>query len=271
MLRLSANPYEESLSIPELFVRYLKASSWTDQLAIVHANPLLFTDDIVAALRDARVQIDKTAREVKEACRVIDAVSGTLEYTDTQIELQRSESKALLDDDTLLKKFATSLASLLEARETAGLAVLPSAPCLSTAGHASRSPGTLQQNSPEMWFRQPSLVFSVLAFLPAEEIFMAVENVCRAWQGWLFMPDMSRFFWVGCVQREFPQQLQVLLQTVGDDLYQCDWRSLAMLCVTEVERTREKWEEADEASGGGCVLPLLPQQRVPACSGDGAA
>lgn len=62
---------------------------------------------------------------------------------------------------------------------------------------------------------------------------MEAESVCRSWQTWLFEPAVSRFFWVGCVQREFPQQLQALLKTEGEDLFMSDWRSLAMLCVAE--------------------------------------
>lgn len=235
--------------IPELFVQYLKAKHSTDHLAIVRAHPVLFTDDVVAALKDARAQINATFLDVKDACRIIDAVSGSLQYTGTSVRLQQSEAKELLDEDAILKNFATSLASLLTAREMARPPGLSAISSLATASHVSSSPVSGPLHSRGAWFTQPSLVFTVLAFLSAEEIFMTAENVCRAWQTWLFLPDMSRFFWVGCVQHEFPQQLQVLLQTAGDDLYQGDWRSLAMLCVTEAEQAAEA-EEAEEAGKG---------------------
>lgn len=257
MSQLSASPREEPVGIPELFLQYLKAKDLKDQLAIVRAHPVLFTDDVVAALKDARAQMNETFVEVKETCRIIDAVSGSLQYTGTSVQLQQTVAKELLDEDAILKKFATSLAGLLRARETAGPAAPSTISSLATASRVSSSLGAGKSHSPGAWFTQPSLVFSVLTFLSAEEIFMTAENVCRAWQTWLFLPDMSRFFWVGCVQREFPEQLQVLLQTAGDDLYQSDWRSLAMLCVTEGEQAAEA-EEAEEAGDGGAVRGVVP-------------
>ncbi|TPP40271.1 hypothetical protein CGC21_27125 [Leishmania donovani] len=251
------DPREEPVGIPELFVQYLKAKDFREQLAIVHAHPALFTDDVVAALKDARAQINETFVEVKEAFRIIDAVSGSLQYTGTSVQLQQSEVKEVLNEEAILKNFAASLAGLLRAGETAGPAAPSTISSLSTACRVSSSLGAGQSQSPGAWFTQPSLVFSVLAFLPAEEIFMAAENVCRAWQTWLFLPDMSRFFWVGCVQREFPEQLQVALQTAGDDLYESDWRSLAMLCVTEAEQAAEA-EEAEEVGTEGLLRGVVP-------------
>ncbi|KAG5493358.1 hypothetical protein GH5_02102 [Leishmania sp. Ghana 2012 LV757] len=271
MLQLAARTREEPMSIPELFVRFLKASTSTAQLDMVRLNPSLFTDDVVATLMDAHAQINETLREVKEACRMIDAVSGSLELTGTHVELQPSESRALLDEETILQNFATSLASLLTARENAGPAVPSATPSLSAANHASSSLVAPQPNAPGAWFTQPSIVFSILAFLSVEEILTEAESVCRSWQSWLFLPDMSRFFWVGCVQREFPLQLQGLLHAAGDDLYCSDWRSLAMLCVTDaenagdVERGTQVGEEGDMA---GAALTLSPLQSLHANSGN---
>ncbi|KAG5468433.1 hypothetical protein LSCM1_02413 [Leishmania martiniquensis] len=239
MSQLGATTRGGSLGVPELFVRYLKARTPAGRLDIVRLNPLLFTDDIVAALMDAHVQIQETLGEVKEACRVIDAVSGSLEFTGAHINLQPTESKALLDEDTILQNFATTLASLLTARENARPAVRSTTPSLSTADHALSRTVAPQPNAAGAWFTQLTIVFSVLAFLSVEEIFMEAENVCRSWQTWLFLPEVSRFFWVGCVKREFPHRLQGLLQAAGDDLYDSDWRSLAMLCVTEADSAEE--------------------------------
>lgn len=239
--------------IPSIFVRYLKATGAAERQAVARAHPLLFTDDIVAALADARAQINATLWEVQEACRMIDAVSGSLEFTGAKVELQPGESKALLDEDTILHNFATSLGGLLTAREKAGTAMpsttLPvmsaptsSGPCAAPASAVLDTAAAQQQ-----WFTQPALVLAILAFLPAEEVFLQAENVCRAWQTWLFVPDVSRFFWVGCVQLQFPEQLQTLLKTAGDDLFQSDWRSLAMLCVAEAEGDDEAEEDAASA------------------------
>ncbi|GET92453.1 hypothetical protein, conserved [Leishmania tarentolae] len=246
MSQRSADPREESAGIPELLVQYLKAKDSTEQLAIARAYSVLFTDDIIETLKGVRVQINETFREVQEACRMIDAVSGSLQYTGASVKLQQSEAKELLDEDTALKNFAASLTSLLAAREKDGPAALSTLSSLPSPGPVSSSPAALQSHSPGAWFTQPSLVFSVLMFLSVEEIFTTAENVCRAWRTWLFLPDMSRFFWVGCVQREFPQELQALLQNSGDDLYKSDWRSLAMVCVTEAELLAEA-EEPEEA------------------------
>ncbi|KAG5494114.1 hypothetical protein JKF63_01949 [Porcisia hertigi] len=244
MSQLSDYPQKESVAISELFARYLKANNLADQLAITRDNPLLFTDDIVAALKDARVQIDDTLREVRETCRMIDAVSGNLEYMGTGVALQPSESKALLEEDTVFNNFATHLASLLRAREKAGSAAVSTNPFRLSASPFSGDMAASRSNSPGAWFTQPALVFNILSFLSAEEILMEAENVCSSWQMWLFQADMSRFFWVGCVQREFLPRLQPLLESVGDDLYESDWRSFAMLCVAEAE-------QAKEAEGGG--------------------
>ncbi|KAK7195893.1 hypothetical protein NESM_000522000 [Novymonas esmeraldas] len=245
MAEASRRSGEEPTGIPAYFVQYLKAVDAAEQRAVVEAHPLLFTEDIVLALKDARAQINETMREVREACRMIDAVSGSLEYTGARVELQPSESKALLDEDTILHNFALSLARLLTARERAA----PAVPSTTPPPPTDRGPAAIASGAgaPPLgtgtaWFSQPSLVLAVLSFLPAEEILMTAETVCRAWQTWLFLPDVSRFFWVGCVQREFPQQLAALLQTAGDDLYQSDWRSLAMLCVTEAAEASEDEE-----------------------------
>ncbi|KAG5491812.1 hypothetical protein JIQ42_01720 [Leishmania sp. Namibia] len=271
MLQLAARMREEPMTIPELFVRFLKASTSTARQDMVRLNTSLFTDDVVAALMDAHAQINETLREVKEACRMIDAVSGSLELTGTHVELQPSESRALLDEETILQNFATSLASLLTARENAGPAVPSPTPSLSSANDASSSLVAPQPNAPGAWFTQPSIVFSILSFLSVEEILTEAESVCRSWQSWLLLPDVSRFFWVGCVRREFPLQLKGLLQAAGDDLYCSDWRLLAMLCVSDaenaedVERGTQAREEGDMAAA---ALTLSPLQSLHANSGD---
>lgn len=241
-----ANP-ESPETIPDIFVSYLRATGDADRRSVVQAHPSLFPEPVVEALNDAHREFRDTMREVKEACRMIDAVSGSLEYTGASMELQPGEARTLLDEETLFHNFATSLAALLEAREKQGTvlrcASAATATTSSTAGAAAvpsavvslshEAGGDASQRGP--WFAQPALVLSVLSFLPAGEVFMEAENVCRSWQTWLFEPQVSRFFWVGCVQREFPRQLAILLQTEGEDLFQSDWRSLAMLCVTEAE------------------------------------
>ncbi|KAG5468846.1 hypothetical protein CUR178_01682 [Leishmania enriettii] len=269
MSQLAARRREEPMSIPELFVRFLKASTSAARLDMVRLNPSLFTDDVVAALMDAHAQINETLREVKEACRMINAVSGSLELTGTHVELQPSESRALLDEEIILQNFATSLASLLTARENAGPAVPSATLSLSVANHASSSLVTPQPNAPGAWFTQPSIVFSILAYLSVEEILTEAENVCRSWQSWLFLPDVSRLFWVGCVQREFPLQLQAAC----DDIFCSDWRSIAMLCVTDAEnagKVESGTQGGEDRVMAGAALTLSPLQSLHANSDDEA-
>jgi hypothetical protein len=241
-------------TIPSIFVRYLKATSNEEKQSVVQAYLPLFPEPVITALDDARRQFNDTMCEVKEACRMIDAVSGGLEYTRAPVELQPSEAKALLDEDTILQNFASSLATLLAERERHGSLVLstatnavvgagPEEPGSSAALVAATDEGGTRQRG--AWFVQPALVLTVLSFLPAQVVFMEAENVCRSWQAWLYTPEVSRFFWVGCVQREFPQQLAALVQTEGEDLFQSDWRSIAMLCVTEAEGEGEEAEEGE--------------------------
>ncbi|KPA82495.1 hypothetical protein ABB37_03549 [Leptomonas pyrrhocoris] len=232
-------PASASETIPDIFARYLKATSDEERQAIVQAHPPLFAGPVIPALQEARRHFSDTLREVKEACRMIDAVSGSLEYTGTPVELQPREAQLLLDEDTLLHSFSTSLASLLDAREKQGT-VLPSVAAEATmsgttAGSSAPASSCAWGAASGLWFTQPAIVLEVLSFLPTEVVLVEAENVCRRWRTWLFEPDVSRFFWVGCVQREFPRQLALLLQTEGEDLFRSDWRSLAMLCVAEEE------------------------------------
>ncbi|KPI87983.1 hypothetical protein ABL78_2919 [Leptomonas seymouri] len=250
----SQPPAPATETIPDVFVRYLKAASDCERQAITRAHAPMFQEPIITALNDARRQFNETLREVREACRMIDAVSGSLEYTGTPIELQPGETKLLLDEDTLLRSFANSLTTLLEARDKKGDAP-PSA--AAAVGPSTPSSSCAPVASPAAWFAQPALVLEILSYLPANEIFVEAENVCRSWQAWLFDPGVSRFFWVGCVQREFPQQLAVLLQTEGEDLFQSDWRSLAMLCVVDAEGEGDKTESATEAVAEQPTSPIL--------------
>lgn len=81
------------------------------------------------------------------------------------------------------------------------LTPLPAARRVSTGGEGAAATTTM------IWYDVPELVLEILSYLPARDILLHAEEVCTAWQYWLYLPAISRSFWLGVVQREFPSLL----------------------------------------------------------------
>lgn len=236
-------PRVADADIPMILAQYLKCESTAEKEEYRSRYSDLFSEEVVVSLEEARADIRSTLKEVQEACRLIHAVSHSLGSLGGGTDLQPTEAAAVAADDAIILKFTTALAQLLrngappptlEAPGSSDVALLPSSPVPSAAKPSS---GTVA----EPWHQQQSIVFEVLSFLPAKFVLMVGEAVCAAWQHWLYVPEVSRAFWVGSVHREYPLYLKKLLAT-GEDLFASDWRSIAMLCVTADE------EDAEEAA-----------------------
>lgn len=251
---------EQSLSLdslPTVLAAYMKGTPQL-QRELIAAYPDIFGFEVLAALADASAQIASTLRETKEACAAIDSLANHLDLpgTSSMVRVQPAERAHLEQREAIITTFTNTLSQFLqEARGARRAAFASSQP---TAAVELLPAG--QSNPAGAWHQSPVLVFEILSFLRAEEVFLAAEDVCSAWRYWLFDQGTSRPFWVGCVQREYPFHLQVFMQ--DDDPLTADWRTLAMKCITaEEEEEEEEGEGAPDCCSrtslsSGCVLPV---------------
>lgn len=132
------------------------------------------------------------------------------------------------------------------------------APCTKSTVDAMQTPPALESSfsssvSNVSWYEIPEIVLEILSWLPAREILLHAEEVCRAWQYWLYVPEVSRAFWLGVVRREYPTLLLHHLRGLfeggmkkkedppeekgeeegNDPLCTSDWRTVAMLGVSQ--------------------------------------
>lgn len=276
----------------------LSSSSTVKEEQLVRQHSAILTEDIVAALREAREEIQRTLTEVWDTYRCIDGVangvglpsmgsvqpgechllhssleqdekgghsrapsprkkngcdtiqdSGAAPHspgtTDSAWQRTQMESEMYALCSLHISRFVSAMLSeanekrrdhLTHAMASASPALtplptlFPSPPDAAEApptgrGRKSRSedeeekrahsppsspsPSSLSSSSrkPFVWYTVPEIVLEVLSYLPAEEILLHAEEVCTAWQFWLGVPTISRSFWLGVVQREFPELL----------------------------------------------------------------
>ncbi|KEG14256.1 hypothetical protein DQ04_00551080 [Trypanosoma grayi] len=224
------------MEVAALLARYLRVQS-PARADLVAAHQDLFTPDVVEALEGASNVLLQTQRQAKDACR---SISSVMDDVDLPMAT-RLTAKELHDldvtEETMITRFSETLAALLSEGEMPRVAMHGAPP--------SACVDRMEFYKP--WHQQCPIVMEILSFLPVEYILSVAEVVCRSWQMWLCVPDVSRAFWAGCVQQEFPEMLRTLVASEGPDLYESDWRTIALVCCTQDDDDDD--EDEDGASG----------------------
>ncbi|RNF27236.1 uncharacterized protein Tco025E_00544 [Trypanosoma conorhini] len=218
--------------VAALLVEYLR-TPMPGRGGLVASNPRLFSPDVVAALDDAHETLLQAQRQARDACHSIDDVMGSIDLPSLPRLTPMERCELSLTEEAMIAQFADRLSTLLAQRGMLEAAVAGGALSVGAEGCSFAKP----------WHQQCPIVLEVLSFLPVAFTFNVAENVCRLWRAWLCVPADSRAFWTGCVQREFPESLQTLLQLQDADLYQSDWRTIAMVCCADEDDGAEVAEE----------------------------
>ncbi|EKF33630.1 hypothetical protein MOQ_002490 [Trypanosoma cruzi marinkellei] len=212
------------MEIAALLAEYLRTPV-SSRGELVASNPSLFAPDVVEALDDAYDLLAQVRKQARDACRSIDDVMENLDLPSLPRLTPTERSELVFTEEVMIAQFVDELLLLLSQRETTFCSLKER---LSASDEVC--------NFAKPWHQQRSVVLEILSFLPVECTFNVAENVCRLWQTWLCVPADSRAFWTGCVQREFPENMQTLIQLQEVDLYESDWRTIAMICCTDEEK-----------------------------------
>ncbi|CAD2214815.1 hypothetical protein AGDE_12130 [Angomonas deanei] len=209
--------------------QFLKANE-EEQAQLVLQHPQLFNGPILEALQHAKAQLQNVRCEIREASKAIDAVASVVDLPGGVTKLQPGEKEVFENDDYLYDNFALTLSRIIAENM-----------------HLSKSnPATVAEPRREAshWYGTSSIVLEILSYLPAEELFAEVEYVCKDWMFWLSEAEVTPSFWLGVVQREYPDMLKSLLESEGPSmLFDSDWRSTAMLCVVNSQEGENDEEE----------------------------
>ncbi|RNF08578.1 hypothetical protein TraAM80_02686 [Trypanosoma rangeli] len=213
------------MDVAALLAEYLRAPV-PSRRGMVASNSRLFTPDMVAALDEAYATLLQARSQARDAYRSIDDVMGNIDLPSLPRLTPMERSELDLTEEAIIAQFADHLSTLLAQGAMTGAAL---------AGEALSVGGT-SCNFAKPWHKQCSIVLAILSFLPVEFTFNVAENVCKLWRTWLYVSADSQAFWTGCVQQEFPETLQALLQLQDVDLYQSDWRTIAMVCCADKDK-----------------------------------
>ncbi|ESL06729.1 hypothetical protein TRSC58_05594 [Trypanosoma rangeli SC58] len=213
------------MDVAARLAEYLRASV-PSRKGMVASNPRLFTPDMVAALDEAHTTLLQARSQARDAYRSVEDVMGNIDLPSLPRLTPMERSELDLTEETMIAQFADHLSTLLAQGVMTGAALAGEALSVSDAS----------RNFAKPWHQRCSIVLEILSFLPVEFTFNVAENVCKLWQTWLYVSADSRAFWTGCVQREFPETLQALLQLQDVDLYQSDWRTIALVCCADEDK-----------------------------------
>lgn len=235
--------------ISNLFSSYLQCSTDSERSLLINSHPDIFVPEMISCLAAAEAEMQATVQEVRSTYTQIDRVAGALGVSNF-LPLQSTEGSDYVES-SIHKAFSTQLANFLvnfkhshdNDNTDAGKALSnTSAVPLLTARypiHASLPAGT-QSSASSLWYQKPEVVMEVLSYLPAKDILYNAEDVCSAWQYWLYAPEISRFFWIGILQREFSDHARSLIESTSGsqgemNFLNHNWREMVMLCVVEQE------------------------------------
>lgn len=238
-----------------LLVQYCFLPTAAARNDLLQRYPELFHGELLEALNDAREVLQSTASAYDDSERMFTSLMRQLDLPSESRALGPS-SEAVEDyrvpsqsathgADVTRNEFATLLANLLRAapaEESQHTNVVGSDDALpATIACAPQSGGALQSSS---WSRNDTLVVEVFSYLPAETLFNVCENTCQYWRVLLCDGVVANSIWIGIVQREFPKQLAKALSAQCDDpnvdVWDNDWRVIAMLAVCEEDGTMEE-------------------------------
>ncbi|KAH9577558.1 hypothetical protein LSM04_008235 [Trypanosoma melophagium] len=211
------------MEIAALLAQYLHSPP-PQQIALRTTHSSLFTDDLVAALDEARLTMREARQRAEDVRRdITDIVQGAdlpagLNITDEELRFLSSS------EESMIARFAEQMEALLLQRGVCAYG-LQGKDALSSID---------QSNTVKPWYQQSYIVLEILSFLPVEYTLGVAEEVCMLWRRWLGDPSMTRKFWADCVKREFTESFHVLVESEGRELlHGGDWRMIAMICCTD--------------------------------------
>jgi hypothetical protein len=185
-----------------LLARYLTASP-DERLGMRTSYPDVFCDEVMLELAEAETLMLETDASVRD-------IHGTFGSLVTELSLPglTAEGGTAVPRDALFAhNFNKRLTQLF--------------------GAVWQAPA-VQAPRPKAWYEATGVMDALFAFMPIMEILCVGENTCRGWRTYL-CAGSAQPLWIGCVQREFPQELGALVAAEGSKLFESDWRTIAML------------------------------------------
>ena len=202
--------------VTALLAQYL-TSSPAQRVALQGAHPEIFCDEVLLEMQDAEQLMQETDAQVKD-------VHGCFSQVVTELDLPGlpgpREHSAIAPQALFAHNFNERLSTLFAA-----------------AWHA---PLVTTQSS-RKWYAASGVIQVLLSFMPIMDIMCVAENTCSSWRDFL-RGDGASAFWIGCVQREFPTELGILVAAEGSKLFESDWRTIAMLVCSN--------DDTEDGGGG---------------------
>ncbi|KAG8346560.1 hypothetical protein TRVL_02603 [Trypanosoma vivax] len=226
------------MNVASILDQYMRAQP-ADRAQMVAIYSPIFTPDVVKALDNARALLVDSQQQTRELCHIIDGFTA-IEGIPPALQLTVKEQQLLgLTEDAMIAKFIQKMSAYLSVGEIPD--VSPSSGSLLVA------------TPPEVcgeWYKQPSVLFGVLSFLPLVFTLTVAENVCKFWRDSLFVPEASNAFWRACLLREYPESLSMLLELEGSNTDPDSWRTVALVCCAEDDNSSADYEENTEEREG---------------------
>lgn len=212
-------------------------SSDVECAAMVKSQPELFQGELLESLVEARALMQSTGAAYDESDKLFSALMRQLDLPgdSTQrtadnghVQERHAPTGALSHgSDVCRKEFELLLTKLLQDQSS-----------------VTAAPSTHVLSSSSWLCRNSTVSLNVLSYLTAAELLGTCENTCGVWRSWLCDGATANPFWVGVVQREFPQQLASLLSASAasspdTDPFDQDWRTIAMLGVCSADGTTD--------------------------------
>lgn len=222
----------------------------SEREGIARAQPEIFQEDLLESLEEARSLMTSTGVAYDESEKLFSALMRQLDLP-SEASAHRGGDEAADRDAPLPSQVAEmgkgqnicrrEFDLLLEALLKDG----PPPPAGSDEDlHARLEPQQLAtSSSSSSWIcRHAPLTLHILSFLPAEDLLSTCEDTCSVWRKWLCDEKTTAGpFWIGVVQREFPEQLMAVLSAPSaspeSDPLDQDWRTIAMIGVCNADGT----------------------------------
>ena len=195
--------------VTALLARYLTAPP-EERAALQSSFPDVFCEEVLLEMQDAELLMQETDSSVLDVHSCFKQVVGELDLPGLPAPLV-PDHVSVPHRALFAHNFNQQLASLMAAAWRGQQMVLPA-----SGGKAKK------------WYEASGPIETVFSFMPIMDLLCVSENTCRAWRAFLQSEGASAF-WIGCVQREFPTELGVLVAAEGSKLFESDWRTIAML------------------------------------------
>jgi hypothetical protein len=195
---------------------YISAASPDERRRVAQENPDVLADDIIRALEVAEQLLVDTQSSIDDAHHYYHSLLSALDLPPGQTPADRvppCHPRGVFD------------IFFRELNKISG----PIAQCPPVAAGAAVP----------QWYHQEEIVYCIFGFIDVEEVLSTMEDVCRGWRWMLCEAPRHNAFWVGGLYQQFKEELSGLIATDGAALLSEDWRTIAMIIVTDQHKTVE--------------------------------